>query len=182
MNRKFGASIAALALATGLAACSDNADDQATEEVMETETNVEVETSQVELESEEAEADEETTEITLQDGSTVLVPTAALEAGDEVGLDNWGDPINAENKGDKWLLEYDAEKNIAYSPETGAQPIVGEIASFWKENGGLDYEEIGMPTAGEVKTDDNDGWTQEFENGTIDWVEEQGEFVANVNK
>ena len=140
MNRKLGASVAALALATGLAACSDDADnaDGNVKEVEATETNVETVTEGAE--ADDAAADEttagegedgETVEITTQDGESVLVPAAAQEAAEEHRGGNWGDPFNVESREDgTTLIEYDADKNIVYSEETGGVPLVGEILSL----------------------------------------------------
>ena len=190
MNRKLGASVAALALATGLAACSDDADnaDGNVKEVEATETNVETVTEGAE--ADDAAADEttagegedgETVEITTQDGESVLVPAAAQEAAEEHSGGNWGDPFNVESREDgTTLIEYDADKNIVYSEETGGVPLVGEIANTWKEEGGLDAE-VGLPTAPEEKRSDDNGWIQEFQNGTIEWLEENGEFTAKIS-
>ena len=181
INRKLGASVAALALATSLAACSDDADnaDGNVEEVEATETNVETVTEETDAEGEGE--DGETVEITTQDGESVLVPAAAQEAAEEHSGGNWGDPFNVESREDgTTLIEYDAEKNIVYSEETGAVPVVGEISKTWKEEGGLDAE-VGLPTAPEEKRSDDNGWIQDFQNGTIEWLEENGEFGAKIS-
>lgn len=190
MNRKIGASVAALALATSLVACSDNADNADTdgnvEEVEVTETNMETVTEETATESAAedtaaADAEGETVEITTQDGEKVLVPAEAAKAGEEYGMNNWGDPFNVESREDgTTLIEYDAEKNIVYSEETGAYPVVGEIAKTWKENGGLDNE-IGLPVEAESKRSDDNGWIQKFQNGTIEWLEENGAFTAKIS-
>nr|VDG62831.1 LGFP repeat [Streptococcus thermophilus] len=190
MNRKLGASVAALALATGLAACSDDADNAEgnVEEVEATETNTETVTEETDAEGagadENAEGegeDGETVEITTQDGETVLVPAAAHQAAEENSGGNWGDPFNVESREDgTTLIEYDADKNIVYSEETGGVPLVGEIANTWKEEGGLDAE-IGLPTEAEEKRSDDNGWIQNFQNGTIEWLEENGEFGAKIS-
>lgn len=193
MNRKIGASIAALALTTGLVACSSDEGD--TTEVEATETSVETVTSETadasgsESASESADAsgsesagaEGDTVELTTQDGEKVVVPAAAANAPEELGLGNWGDPYNVETTEDgKTLIEYDADKNIVYSKETGAVPLVGEIANTWKKDGGL-KNEIGLPKKAEEKRSDDNGWIQEFENGTIEWLEENGEFGAKIS-
>jgi len=191
MNRKFAASAAAIALSASLVACSN--DEGEVEEVEATETNVATVTSATaegdtatESASDSADAtdaaaaDGETTEITTQDGEKVVVPAAAANAPEELGLGNWGDPFNVETTEDgATLIEYDAEKNIVYSEETGAVPVVGEIAKVWKKDGGL-KNEIGLPLKVEDKRSDDNGWIQEFQNGTIEWLEENGEFTAKI--
>ena len=59
-------------------------------------------------------------------------------------------------------------------------PLVGMIAETWKKDGGLDNE-IGLPLKAEDKRDDNNGWIQDFQNGTIEWLEENGEFGAKIS-
>lgn len=189
MNRKLGASIAAVALTTTLVACGNDESGNNVEEVQVTETNITTETAtdgsadadkSTEADS-DADADGETAELTTQDGEKVLVPAAAAKAADEVGMDNWGDPFNVESREDgTTLIEYDADKNIVYSKKTGAVPIVGEISNTWKAEGGLDAE-VGLPTEPEEVREDGNGWIQNFENGTIEWLSENGEFTAKIN-
>lgn len=195
MNRKFGATVAALALSAGLVACSEGEGD--VEEVETTETNTVTSAAEDTAaegadasESEGADASEgagaegadgDTTELTTQSGEKVVVPSAAANATDELGLGNWGEPIAAETNDDgATLIEYDADKNIVYSEETGAVPLVGEIANTWKKEGGLNSE-VGLPLKAEDKRDDNNGWIQDFQNGTIEWFEENGEFGPKIS-
>lgn len=192
MNRKFGATVAALALSAGLVACSEGEGD--VEEVEATETNTVTSAAEDTAaegadasESEGADASEsegadgDTTELTTQGGEKVVVPSAAANATDELGLGNWGEPIAAEtNEDGATLIEYDADKNIVYSEETGAVPLVGEIANTWKKEGGLNSE-VGLPTKAEDKREDNNGWIQDFQNGTIEWLEENGEFGPKIS-
>lgn len=56
---------------------------------------------------------------------------------------------------------------ITSAPDTGAQPLIGEIGKTWFSGGGLDNE-IGLPTAPE-SGDAVAGWDQTFQNGTIGW-------------
>lgn len=195
MNRKFGATVAALALTTGLVACSEGEGDVT--EVEATETNTVTASEDAGASGSESEgadasesegagagagaADGDTTELTTKDGEKVVVPSKAANAQEELGLGNWGDPISAETKDNgATLIEYDADKNIVYSEETGAVPLVGMIAETWKKDGGLDNE-IGLPLKAEDKRDDNNGWIQDFQNGTIEWLEENGEFGAKIS-
>ncbi|WKK61223.1 hypothetical protein QYQ98_09430 [Corynebacterium sp. P3-F1] len=185
MNRKFGAAAAAIALSAGLVACSNDEGDvkevEATETDTATVTSATAESETAASEADAAAADGETTEITTQDGEKVVVPAAAANAPEELGLGNWGDPFNVETTEDgATLIEYDAEKNIVYSEETGAVPLVGEIAKTWKKDGGL-KNEIGLPLKAEDKRSDDNGWIQEFQNGTIEWLEENGEFGAKIS-
>lgn len=189
MNRKFGATVAALALTTGLVACSEGEGDVT--EVEATETNTVTasedagasgsESEGADASKSEGAADGDTTELTTKDGEKVVVPSKAANAQEELGLGNWGDPISVETKDDgATLIEYDADKNIVYSEETGAVPLVGMIAETWKKDGGLENE-IGLPLKAEDKRDDNNGWIQDFQNGTIEWLEENGEFGAKIS-
>lgn len=191
MNRKFGATVAAIALSTSLVACSNDEGDvnevEATETDTATVTSASAEDSAASESASETDATDaaaaegETTEITTQDGEKVVVPAAAAKAPEELGLGNWGDPFNVETTEDgATLIEYDAEKNIVYSEETGAVPLVGEIAKTWKKDGGL-KNEIGLPLKAEDKRSDDNGWIQEFQNGTIEWLEENGEFTAKIS-
>ena len=107
--------------------------------------------------------------------------SAAEKASPKNSAVSSADPISVETKDDgATLIEYDADKNIVYSEETGAVPLVGMIAETWKKDGGLDNE-IGLPLKAEDKRDDNNGWIQDFQNGTIEWLEENGEFGAKIS-
>lgn len=187
MNRKLGASVAAVALAAGLVACSNDEGDVT--EVEATETNVETVTSEAADASasdaadasDENAADGDTVELTTEGGEKVLVPAAAANATEELGLGDWGDPVEVESRDDgTTLIEYASDKMIAYSEDGGAVPIIGEISRVWKEQGGLDSD-LGLPKAAESVRSDGNGWIQEFANGTIEWLEENGEFTENIS-
>ena len=173
MNRKITASATALALAVSLAACSN--DEGEADKVEATETAAEGTVTDV------VEEDTGTVELTTQDGTKVLVPAGAANATEELGLGDWGEPVKVESRQDgTTLIEYDGGKNIIYTADGGPVALVGEIARVWKENGGLDNE-IGLPTDAESERDDKNGWIQEFQNGTIEWLEENGVFGERVS-
>ncbi len=166
--RNYTIAATALALTFSLAACS-NEENQAEEP-----TTAETTTST-------AEASNDTVELTTQDGTKVLVPAKAANATETLGLRDWGEPVTVESRQDgTTLISYDGGQNIVYNPETGPVALVGEIARVWKEHGGLDAE-IGVPTGAEKKLEDGTGWTQEFQHGTIEWVQENGSFVERVS-
>ena len=53
------------------------------------------------------------------------------------------------------------------------------IAETWMSEGGLDAP-VGLPTSDEQRVDN--GWTQEFSNGSISWLSDhQGTFSATVS-
>lgn len=191
--RTFGAAAAALTLSAGLVACGnddENKDDnngtetvvesvEATETASET-TTVEASEGEQESDTAAAAADEngETVEVETQDGEKVLVPAGLKASMDEIERDNWGTPKSVESNDGKFLVTYDVEKNVAYSEETGGVKIVGGIANEWKNDGGLNNP-IGLPTAPEQKNADDNGWTQDFQNGKIEVKFENGQWTAN---
>jgi uncharacterized protein with LGFP repeats len=60
-------------------------------------------------------------------------------------------------------------------------PLIGKIGETWVDDGGLDND-IGLPTAPETG-DAMQGWTQDFENGTIAWMQDdQGTWDADVTQ
>lgn len=198
MNRKIVASAAALALAGGLVACSN--DDDATDVAgTATSTNVatETEASATETlsstatktatstsanESTETEtatstntetvvdtaAAGATEEITLADGSVALVPAGVTETMNEYVASNWGEPTAVEEIDGGWVVTYDNEHYITWKESTGGSPIWGEIANTWL-NDVRGARTVGFPLMPETPNTDGSGWNQEFENGTIDW-------------
>ncbi|KAA8730844.1 LGFP repeat-containing protein [Corynebacterium tuscaniense] len=184
MNRKIAASVTALALAVSLAACSNEGDDQEDKNTTATETTSSSESGTAEADNDTAEndaADSDTVELTTKDGKKVLVPAKAANATDELGLKDWGEPVTVESREDgTTFIAYDGGNNIVYTPKVGPVAIVGEIARVWKEQGGLDSE-IGAPTSTEKALADGTGWAQEFQNGTIEWREENGVFAEHIS-
>lgn len=181
ISRKIVASAAALTLATGLVACSNDADDAATTDVVEetaTETNTATETVAEETVTESTEADDttaaaadagETEELALADGTTAMVPAGLIAALDDQVDPAWGEPIAAEEIDNGWVVTYDNENYFAWNENTGGAPVVGQIANEWLTDTQAENV-LGFPLAPEKQKDDESGWIQEFENGTIEWT------------
>ena len=83
---------------------------------------------------------------------------------------------------DEFLANFDNGNLLTFDDDEGAQPIVGKIAETWKEQGGLDSE-VGLPKAAEEKAAQGKGWTQQFDDGVISWIQdESGKFTSSVEK
>lgn len=95
----------------------------------------------------------------------------------------WGDVKSIEQgDDDEFLANFDNSNLLTFDDDEGAQPIVGKIAETWKEQGGLDSE-VGLPKAAEEKAAQGKGWTQQFDNGVISWIQdESGKFTSSVEK
>ena len=95
----------------------------------------------------------------------------------------WGDVKSIEQgDDDEFLANFDNGNLLTFDEDGGAQPIVGKIAETWKEQGGLDSE-VGLPKAAEEKAAQGKGWTQQFDNGVISWIQdESGKFTSSVEK
>lgn len=175
-SRKIIASAAALTIgATGLVACSndDDAEPTSTEVVSETatETDTATETTSAEESTTSADADdaEATEEITTADGATAMVPAGVVAAMDEYAMPEWGEPMAVEETDGGWIVTYDNEHYVTWNENTGGAPTWGQIANEWLTDVRLD-QKLGFPVAPETENDDQSGWTQEFENGTIEWT------------
>lgn len=174
-SRKIIASAAALTIgATGLVACSndDDAEPTSTEVVSETatETDTATETSSAKESTTSAAADAEATEeITTADGATAMVPAGVVAAMDEYAAPEWGEPMAVEETDGGWIVTYDNEHYVTWNENTGGAPTWGQIANEWLTDVRLD-QKLGFPVAPETKNEDQSGWTQEFENGTIEWT------------
>ena len=185
-SRKIVASAAALTLgATGLVACSNDGEGEptSTEVVSETATETEVATETAGAEASDATdtaaADETgaaaagdaeaTEEITTADGATAMVPAGVKSAMDQYAQPEWGEPMAVEETDGGWIVTYDNEHYITWNENTGGAPIWGEIANEWITDVRLD-QKMGFPLAPETENADKSGWTQEFENGTIEWT------------
>ena len=177
-SRKIVASAAALTLgATGLVACSDDGEGEptSTEVVSETATETEVATET----AGEGDADatdgaaagdaEATEEITTADGATAMVPAGVKAAMDQYAQPEWGEPMAVEETDGGWIVTYDNEHYIIWNENTGGAPTWGQIANEWITDVRLD-QKMGFPLAPETENADQSGWTQEFENGTIEWT------------
>ena len=175
-SRKIIASAAALTIgATGLVACSndDDAEPTSTEVVSETatETDTATETTSAEESTTSAAADdaEATEEITTADGATAMVPAGVVAAMDEYAMPEWGEPMAVEETDGGWIVTYDNEHYVTWNENTGGAPTWGQIANEWLTDVRLD-QKLGFPLAPETENADQSGWTQEFENGTIEWT------------
>lgn len=180
-SRKIVASAAALTLgATGLVACSNDGEGEptSTEVVSETATETEVATETAGADASEA-ADETgaaaagdaeaTEEITTADGATAMVPAGVKSAMDQYAQPEWGEPMAVEETDGGWIVTYDNEHYITWNENTGGAPTWGQIANEWMTDVRLD-QKMGFPVAPETENADQSGWTQEFENGTIEWT------------
>ena len=175
-SRKIIASAAALTIgATGLVACSndDDAEPTSTEVVSETatETDTATETTSAEESTTSAAADdaEATEEITTADGAIAMVPAGVVAAMDEYATPEWGEPMAVEETDGGWIVTYDNEHYVTWNENTGGAPTWGQIANEWLTDVRLD-QKLGFPVAPETENEDQSGWTQEFENGTIEWT------------
>ncbi len=197
LNRKFAASAAALALAGGLVACSNSgtttttsasketatATDAAKESGKSGKTATETVTS-TKKKGDAAEGTDATTELALSSGETTLVPEGAASAASQFAQPDWGEPVSVEEVDGGWIISYDSEHYVAWNENTGGAPIWGEIANTWI-NDVRDARSVGFPMAAETKNADTPGWTQQFEEGTIEWTREDGDespFGAIIEK
>ena len=126
-----------------------------------------------------------------KDGATKSIATANGDV--EVPADfasaieekkaEWGDVKSIEQgDDDEFLANFDNGNLLTFDDDEGAQPIVGKIAETWKEQGGLDSE-VGLPKAAEEKAAQGKGWTQQFDDGVISWIQdESGKFTSSVEK
>ena len=176
-SRKIVASAAALTLgATGLVACSNDGEGEptSTEIVSETATETEVATETAGEAADNTDAAaagdaEATEEITTADGATAMVPAGVKAAMDEYAQPEWGEPMAVEETDGGWIVTYDNEHYITWNENTGGAPTWGQIANEWITDVRLD-QKMGFPVAPETENADQSGWTQEFENGTIEWT------------
>ncbi|GAA3512364.1 hypothetical protein NUW87_06735 [Corynebacterium pilbarense] len=181
-SRKIVASAAALTIgATGLVACSNDGEGEptSTEVVSETATETEVATEAAGEGDADKSADatdgaaagdaEATEEITTADGATAMVPAGVKSAMDQYAQPEWGEPMAVEETDGGWIVTYDDEHYITWNENTGGAPTWGQIANEWITDVRLD-QKMGFPVAPETENADQSGWTQEFENGTIEWT------------
>lgn len=179
-SRKIAASAAVLTLgATGLVACSNDGDAEntSTEVVSETATETDTATETAAATTSAADATtsaaadnaEATEEITTADGATAMVPAGVVAAMDKYAEPGWGEPMAVEETDGGWIVTYDNEHYITWNENTGGAPTWGQIANEWLTDVRLD-QKLGFPVAPETENADQSGWTQEFENGTIEWT------------
>ena len=207
--KKLTALTATAMLGLGLAACSpanenpasseavESADAKASEEQQAredgadvTETNVTTgtvtETATADGKSGAAAAPVATTTITDANGNDVEVPEAIADKYEALGgADSKLGHVNAvEDFGEgRWLATFERDgynHYLAYTPETGAVLIHGEIAKQWLNAGGFDSA-VAAPTDEETALTDGSGWEQSFENGSISWTKDAtGEFQGAI--
>ena len=205
MTRRIAGSFAAATLSVALVACSD-AEDTAND-AKDTAGSVAADasdaagsavdeaTSEKDKDAESSESEDadgsESEDADSKDGDTKTVSTAngdqevpaALASAIEEKKAEWGDVQSVESSDKGSLATFDGGNLLAMAKDGDeAQPIVGKIAETWKEQGGLDAE-VGLPKAAEEKPTEGKGWTQQFDNGVISWLQdESGKFTSSVEK
>lgn len=197
ITRRIAGGFAAATLSVALVACSD-AEDTAND-AKDTAGSVAADASDaagsaVDEATSEKDKDAESSEsedADSKDGDTKTVSTAngdqevpaALASAIEEKKAEWGDVQSVESSDKGSLATFDGGNLLAMAKDGDeAQPIVGKIAETWKEQGGLDAE-VGLPKAAEEKATEGKGWTQQFDNGVISWLQdESGKFTSSVEK
>ena len=205
MARRIAGGFAAATLSVALVACSDAED--AANDAKDTAGSVAADasdaagsavdeaTSEKDKDAESSESEDadgsESEDADSKDGDTKTVSTAngdkevpaALASAIEEKKAEWGDVQSVESSDKGSLATFDGGNLLAMAKGGDeAQPIVGKIAETWKEQGGLDAE-VGLPKAAEEKATEGKGWTQQFDNGVISWLQdESGKFTSSVEK
>ena len=205
MTRRSVGGFAAATLSVALVACSDAED--AANDAKDTAGSVAADasdaagsavdeaTSEKDKDAESSESEDadgsESEDADSKDGDTKTVSTAngdqevpaALASAIEEKKAEWGDVQSVESSDKGSLATFDGGNLLAMAKDGDeAQPIVGKIAETWKEQGGLDAE-VGLPKAAEEKATAGNGWTQQFDNGVISWLQdESGKFTSSVEK
>ena len=205
MTRRIVGGFAAATLSVALVACSDAED--AANDAKDTAGSVAADasdaagsavdeaTSEKDKDAESSESEDadgsESEDADSKDGDTKTVSTAngdkevpaALASAIEEKKAEWGDVQSVESSDKGSLATFDGGNLLAMAKDGDeAQPIVGKIAETWKEQGGLDSE-VGLPKAAEEKAAQGKGWTQQFDDGVISWIQdESGKFTSSVEK
>ncbi|MHA2788553.1 LGFP repeat-containing protein [Corynebacterium sp. S7] len=170
-------STGASASATTSAAASSSAEASDSADASETEGATDGADASGEADESAAGANDATVEQKTADGNSVLVPADFKAAIDEV-TGEWGEPETIQQEEGGALATFAEGNLLAWSKDSGAAPMVGMIAQTWADEGGL-ANTIGLPTAAEEKLPDG-GWTQKFTNGVINWVNQGGQWGAQV--
>ncbi|BFL74114.1 hypothetical protein QP900_00600 [Corynebacterium marquesiae] len=207
MTRRIAGGFAAATLSVALVACSDaedaaddakdtagsvaaDATDAAGSAAAEATSKDDADDSEDAEASDSEDADDQD-DADDKDGATKSIATANGDV--EVPADfasaieekkaEWGDVKSIEQgDDDEFLANFDNGNLLTFDDDEGAQPIVGKIAETWKEQGGLDSE-VGLPKAAEEKAAQGKGWTQQFDDGVISWIQdESGKFTSSVEK
>ena len=201
MARRIAGGFAAATLSVALVACSDaedaandakdtagsvaaDASDAAGSAVDEATSDDDADDSEgaEASDSEDADDQDDATKSIATANGDVEVPADFASAIEEKKAE-WGDVKSIEQgDDDEFLANFDNGNLLTFDEDGGAQPIVGKIAETWKEQGGLDSE-VGLPKAAEEKATEGKGWTQQFDNGVISWIQdESGKFTSSVEK
>lgn len=201
MTRRIAGGFAAATLSVALVACSDAED--AANDAKDTAGSVAADATDAAAEatskddaddadaSEGADASDDKDDADDKGGATKSIATANgdvdvpadFASAIEEKKAEWGDVKSIEQgDDDEFLANFDNGNLLTFDDDEGAQPIVGKIAETWKEQGGLDSE-VGLPKAAEEKAAQGKGWTQQFDNGVISWIQdESGKFTSSVEK
>ena len=197
MTRRIAGGFAAATLSVALVACSDAED--AADDAKDTAGSVAADATDAAAEatsdddaddsegaeasdSEDADDQDDATKSIATANGDVEVPADFASAIEEKKAE-WGDVKSIEQgDDDEFLANFDNGNLLTFDEDGGAQPIVGKIAETWKEQGGLDSE-VGLPKAAEEKAAQGKGWTQQFDDGVISWIQdESGKFTSSVEK
>ena len=193
MTRRIAGGFAAATLSVALVACSDAED--AADDAKDTAGSVAADATDT-AGSAAAEATskddaDDNDDADDKDGATKSIATANgdvdvpadFASAIEEKKAEWGDVKSIEQgDDDEFLANFDNGNLLTFDDDEGAQPIVGKIAETWKEQGGLDSE-VGLPKAAEEKAAQGKGWTQQFDDGVISWIQdESGKFTSSVEK
>ena len=193
MTRRIAGGFAAATLSVALVACSDAED--AADDAKDTAGSVAADATDT-AGSAAAEATskddaDDNDDADDKDGATKSIATANgdvdvpadFASAIEEKKAEWGDVKSIEQgDDDEFLANFDNGNLLTFDDDGGAQPIVGKIAETWKEQGGLNSE-VGLPKAAEEKAAQGKGWTQQFDDGVISWIQdESGKFTSSVEK
>ncbi|WP_146128815.1 LGFP repeat-containing protein [Corynebacterium sp. 13CS0277] len=122
--------------------------------------------------------------VTDAQGAEVEVPEAVKTEWEKYGAADGelGAITDVVSRNDSdYVVNFSSGDTIVYSKDSGAVLIKGMIADTWFKDGGFENP-VGLPTAPEVTNTDGSGWTQQFQNGTINWTNaETGEWHAVVS-
>lgn len=163
--------IAAGGLVLGAAACGD---DDTSDTVSEMSTAAESGAAEASDAVDGSDSDSGSSDTELTEG----LQAAYDEAGGEQG--EWGAVKSVESRDGATLATFEHAWAVENS-DGDVVPLIGKIGETWVDDGGLDND-IGLPTAPETG-DAMQGWTQDFENGTIAWMQDdQGTWDADVTQ
>ncbi|MCF4006844.1 hypothetical protein L1O03_06580 [Corynebacterium uropygiale] len=186
LNRRILAGTAAVALTLGLAACSQDAKEaasSATDAAGNAAASATSAAGDAANSAKESAGDaassaadaakggaDKLTSIPTAQGD-VEVPAAVATAAEENQL---GEAVGVTKGNDEgqYIVEYSDGRYVVNTEDNGGVLIQGKIAETWLEQGGYDAE-VGVPVSAEQRIDN--GWTQEFTKGTINWTSETGQ-------